>query len=272
MVVYSFVSQQVVPEWMLQYIFYAFMTAIFTFIFLGILAPLLKEYLEERKKRRTYELTTLEHLRGEYERCAWSISNNLDKCVKKNETTEFVAHLQARDDFGEDLDVSVKLKKLVEEYNEKSKDYNIFLKTSKRAIEEVIEKRIAQMFPKTLKRYDKFPALLRADLFMERYLNGEKATANWLRDTNPIALKNITKEIDETEKQEIDVYFNEINNLLKKEEVLQRFIKAKKELIQFGQNIIKALKEEAKALDKILQKISPLKTLPSYEDEDTPEY
>lgn len=271
-IVYVFVSQQIVPEWMLQYTYYALMTAIFGFIFLGILAPLFKEHLEEGKKKRTYELATLELLQGEYERCAWSIDNNLDKYVKKNKTTDFVARLQARDDFGDDLEVSEKFKKQVEEYNAKSKDCNTFLKMSNRAIREVIEKRIAQMFPKTLKKYNEFSTLLHADLFMERYLNGEKVTANWLSEAHPIALKNITKEIDETERHELDIYFNEINNLLKKEEVLQRFIEAKKELVQYGQDLTKALHKEAKALDKQLRKSSHLRALPSDEEEDSPEY
>lgn len=266
--VYSLVSQQAVPEWMLQYTFYAFMTAIFGFIFLGILAPLFKQYLEERKTRREDEIATLELLRGEYGRCAWSINSNLDKCVKKNEKTDFVARLEARNDFGEDLELSEELKEQIKGYNEKCNDYNIFLKMSERAIRELTEKRIEQMFPKTLKRYTELPTVLNADLFMERYLNGEKVTANWLRDTHPVVLKNITKEIDETEKHELDIYFNEINNLLKKDEVLQRFIKAKEGLIEYGQNTIKSLQEEAKALGKQLQKNRHLRPLPSYEEEE----
>jgi hypothetical protein len=258
--VYNYLTHLEVPLWMIQFTFYAFMTAFFGFIF-GILALLIRDHLEGRKMKKIEKKGTLESLKAEYDTCAWSIQNNIERYIEKNEMTDFVARLEARDDFGEEIEVPKQLKKQVQGYNEKSKDYNLFLRMSKHTINEVTEKRVLQMFPKTRKRSDGLSTLLNSGSFMERYLNGEKVTATWLKDTHPVILKNITKEIDETERHELDIYFNEINTMFEKEEVLQRFIKAKEELIKYGQETMKVLKKESEALDRQLQQYTHLRTL-----------
>ena len=97
-------------------------------------------------------------------------------------------------------------------------------------------------------------------------------TDNWLRDEYPIELKKITKEIDESERSELDVLFNEVNNEFEKDNVLQRFRKEKVKLIAHGQETIKALQREVKSIDKQLEKYSNLRVFENYTETEIPEY
>lgn len=269
---YIIAGQKPVPEWLLQFTFYAFMTALFGFIFLGILAPLVRDRLKEAKMKKIDRKMDLETLKAEYGRCAWSIENNLDKHVRKNKITDFVARLEARNERGMELETSEELENQIQKYNEKCKDYSLFRKISERLIVEEINKKAKRMFPKSLKKSDELSRMLCADFLMERYFNGEQVTANWLRDTYPKELKNIYKEIDETERHELDILFNEINTDFEESDELQRFIKEKKELLAHGQETIKALRKEAQSLDEQLEQYKNLRVPPSHENNDIPQW
>ena len=247
---YSYFVQLEVPLWIFQYTFYAFMTAIFGFIFLGILAPLVRERLEIGKKRKLKKRDALIALKNEYSRCQWSIKNNIEEYVEKNMSTGFTASLSNTDEMGE-IKVSTELQERTKKYNEELGDYNFLRKVSQGYIENSIEKKVRRMFPKTLEKNNEL--LLTADFFMQKYFNGETVTCNWLRDTEPQILKNISRDIDESEKYELDFLFNEINNEFKKEEILLRFRKQKEVIKELGKNIMSGIQKEILSIEEQLK-------------------
>jgi hypothetical protein len=251
-VVYGVASQFQVPEWVLQFTFYAFMTAMFGFVF-GVLLLLVRDHLNERKVKKARKLKVLKALKEEYSRCKWSIENNIEKYIAKNEMTDFVARLVNTIDMGE-MRVSEELQREIQKYNEKIRDYNLFRKTSDSYIRNSIEHKSMNMFKKTLMKNNEWNAILWSDFFMAKYFNGESVTCNWLSDNEPLVLRNITKEIDESERHELDILFKELNDIFQKEEILVRFRKQKEAVIEQGKEIIKNLEKEISSLDKQLQK------------------
>lgn len=223
-------------------------------------------YSPRTETKRLREMEAMESLKNEYSRCVSSIKSSIEKHVEKNEKASLEASLQDSWVVG-DMKVPEELRKQVQEFNEKCKDYNLFLRISERFIIEAIEKKIKRMFHKTLKKYEEFPAILCADFLMERYSNGEKVTANWLREEHPIPLKNITKDIDETEMHELDIFFNEVNKDFKKEEILQRFRKEKSKLMRHGEETVKTLQKEVDSLNKKLEKYGNLCVVEDYDEE-----
>jgi len=257
--IYSYASQQEVPLWMLQFTFYAFMTAIFGFIFLGILAPLIRERLKETKMKKIEEAEALDSLKKEYERCAWSIGNNIEKYVEKNELNfSFQASLIEPSIVGK-AKISEELKQQVQKYNEKYEPYNALLKASKAAIKFFIEGSVRELFPKTLNKPYPLDESLQVDYLMARYLNGEKVTESWFKENHPRAFKNILKDIDISEKDELVILFHKLNDEFKRDPVLQRFRKEKKDLKRHGQETIKALQREINSLNEQLNKYSNLR-------------
>jgi len=220
-------------------------------IILTIIEFYARIYNPSKKQSKQKEKKSIKSLKTEYERCAWAISNNLDKYVKMNAMTEFEASFQGSWVKG-DAKISEELKSQVQKYNEKLKEYNMFRKFSEPLIMGIIEKEVRKIFLKTRKKSDAVEAMLCSDFLMARYFNGEKVTTTWFREEHPRALNNITKEIDESERDDIDLFFNHVNDELQKNEVLVRFRKEKKELIELGQAILKDL-EEGKDLQKKLE-------------------
>lgn len=256
---YNYMSQLETPLWVIQYTFYAFMTAIFGFIFLGILAPLIRDYLKEAKVKKIEEKKALESLKKEYERCAWSIKNNIEKDIEKNELTTFEARLY-NSEVSEKVKVSEELKRQVQEYAEKCKLYTVLRMSSEWFIKSTIEAEVKRKFPKTLKKpYELDSILLQSNFLMARYLNGEKVNESWFKGTQPIALKNMIKNIDESERSELDTFFLEINNEFEKNSVLQRFRKEKEELIKHGRETIANLQKEIGSINEQLNKYSNLR-------------
>lgn len=251
-VLYEVASQFQMPEWMLQFTFYAFMTAIFGFVF-GVLLLLVRDHLSKRKMKKARNVKELEALKAEYSRCKWSIENSLEKYIQTNEMTDFVARLNNTIEMGE-MRVSDKLQKEIQDYDEKLKDYNFLRRASETYIRDTIDSKVRRMFPKTEKKGSELHQMLGSDFLMARYFEGERITENWFKETQPTMLKNITKEIDETERYELDVLFNEINGNFKNEDTLLRFRKQKEAVIEQGKKIIKNLEEEIVSLDRKLKK------------------
>lgn len=250
---YSYFIQLEVPLWMLQYTFYAFMTALFGFIFVGILTPLIRDRFEIGKLKKPKKRDALTALKNEYSRCQWSIENNIEKYIEKNEFTEFTASLSNTVDMGE-MRVSIELQEEIKKYNEELRDYDIFRKASQEHMENSIEKKIRRMFPKTLEKNDELRVTFCSNFFMQKYFNGEFVTCNWLRDTEPKMLKHINRDIDDSEKYELDFLFNEINTEFKKEEILLRFRKQKEIIKKLGKKIISDIQKEIPSIEKQLKK------------------
>lgn len=234
------------------------MTAIFGFIFLGILAPYVRDRIETDKTKKLRERDALTALKKEYERCQWSINNNLSQCIEKNERTDFNAQLSNTIDMGQKR-VNEVLQKEVQEYNTKLRDYNIFRKASEVYIRESIEKKVNGMFPNTQKNAANLDVILLDAFFMPKYLNGEPVTCNWLKDKFPIILKNINKDIIESERNELDVLFSEINTEFQEEEILLRYRKQKEAIKEQGKELVAALQNEIPPIDKKLQKYEYLR-------------
>ena len=255
---YSYFVQLEVPLWILQYTFYAFMTAIFGFIFLGILAPLIRDRLETGKMKKVKTRSKLMALKDAYSGFQSHLDKIFEKSVNKNQLVKYTVDLSDTPDMGE-LRVSEALQRDIQRYNEELMDYNIFLKASDGYIKSSIEKKVRRMFPKTLEQGIELDNLLLADFFMSMYLNREPVTCNWLRDTQPILLRNINKQIDDAEKYELDVLFNEINNEFEKEEILLRLEKQMNLVTGHRMKIAENLKKEIGLLDKKLEKYDYLR-------------
>lgn len=243
---------------MLQFTFYALMTAIFGFIFLGILAPLTRDYLKKAEMKKIREKTALELLKKEYERCAWSIKNNIEKYVQKNKFTDFEARLHEPNVVGE-VEISEELKRKVQEFNERCGLYKVLCEASNYPIKSFIEAKVREKFPKTLKIPFALDEFLQVDYLMARYFNGEKVTDSWFKETHPTAYKNIIKGLDESERDELDTLFHELNNKFERDAILQRFRKEKEELIKHGQETIETLQREIDSLNEQLKKYSNLR-------------
>jgi hypothetical protein len=234
------------------------MTAIFGFIFLGILAPLIRDRFETGRIKKVRKLEAIDALKGEYSRSKWYIENNVEQSIGKNRKADSEARLDNTIDMGE-MRVSVELQKEIQGHNEKLKDYDIFRKASESYIRNSIEAKVRRMFPKTLEKNNELHVMLCSDFFMGRYFNGETVTCNWLRDTEPIMLKNITKDINESEKYELDVLFSEINNEFHNEAILLRFRKQKDAIKDHAKKMAENLQKEIASLDRQLRKYDYLR-------------
>lgn len=254
---YSYLAQLEAPLWMVQFTFYAFMTAIFGFVFLGILAPLTRDYFKKAEIKKIREKKALEKLKNEYIRCSWSIENHIKEYVEKNQFTDFEARLHEQNNVGE-VKKSEELKRRVQEWNEKRELYKVLCEASKYPIKSFFETTIKKEFPKTLNRPHPLIETLQADFLMNKYLNGEKVTESWFKDSHPIAFKNIFKDIEETERKKLNILFYELNKKFESDIVLQRFRKEKEELKKHTQETIKAFQTEIDSLDEKLKKYSNL--------------
>lgn len=150
---YNFSRQIETPIWVIQYTFYGFVTALFGFVF-GLLGLLAHGYLEERKMKKIEDKKALESLKEEYVGCAWSIENNIEKYIEKNESTDFEARLHKRYEY--EVEISEELKRQVQEYNEKVELYNLLRGASESLIVKTVETETRKNFPKTLKNLMNF--------------------------------------------------------------------------------------------------------------------
>ena len=89
---------------------------------------------------------------------------------------------------------------------------------------------------------------------MEIWFVGDVVNTNWLRIEHPRKLQNMSKEIDETERDNIDLFFKHIRDEFEKAEVLWRFRKERDELVIFGKKIVVALQKEIDSLNEQLEK------------------
>jgi len=257
-VVYHFISQLETPLWVLQYTFYAFMTAIFGFIFVGILPTLIRDYSKERKMKKIEEKKVLESFRDEFERCAWSIEENIKNGIEKNVFTDFHAGLYCGSSVLEKMKICEDLKKQVDQYAEKSTLYNVLRMSSMCIIGTIITTWVNEKFPKTLKKphpLDKM--ILQSDVLMFRYFNGEKVNESWFKDTHPTQFKNIFKDVDDSEKDEgdeVNNFFLSINDEIERNQVLKRYRKEKEELIKHGKETVAKLRKQRESVNERLKK------------------
>ena len=258
--IYPYLAQLETPSWVLEFTFYALMTAIFGFIFLGILAPLVRERLENSNIKKLEDKELLEALKNEYSRCAWSIEQNIKGILERNERSDFTALLYKSTGFGEELEISEELERQVQEYNRRLELYRVLHIASERWIGNLIDIRIKLKFPKSLSNHVQLRNQLTDDYLRNRYLNGEKVTENWFKDSKPEDFKKIVKNIEESERDTLDVFFHELNKDFKDDEVLQRFREEKEELIKHGKETIANLQKEADSISEQLKKYSNLRT------------
>jgi hypothetical protein len=208
--------------------------------------------------KKSRKLETLEALKAEYSRCKWSVENSIEKYLDKNEMTGFVARLNGIPEMGE-LRISEELQKEIQEYNKELRRYNLFRKASDSFIRTTIEHKSRNMFKKTLMKNNEWNAILCTDFFMAKYFRGENVTCNRLRDNEPLVLRNITKEIDESEKHELDIMFKEINDIFQEEDTLKIFREQKATIKDHGKKITENLLKEISLVDQQLRKYDYLK-------------
>ena len=249
--VYSIAIFQGLPEWVLQYTFYAFMTALLTFIF-TILVIQVGDIRKVNKLKQIEKRNSLESLKKEYARCVQNIENNIEENIRKNKIANTQAGLYDQWVTGDEK-ISEEFKKQVQEFNRKCEDYITNLKLSEQSIRNTIEKEIKRIFPKTREKSDELNIILESDFFMKIWFVGDMVNTNWLRITHPRILQNISKEIDETERDNIDLFFKHIRDELEKDRVLLRFRKEIGELVIFGKKIVGALQKEIDSINKQLE-------------------
>jgi len=256
-VVYHFISQLETPTWVLQYTFYAFMTAIFGFIFLGILPTLIRDYFKERRMKKIEEKKVLESLRDEFERCAWSFEENIKNDIEKNVFTDFHAGLYCGSSLPKKMKIFEDLKEQVDQYAEKSALYNVLRMSSDCIIRTIITTWVNEKFPMTIKRpYHLDKMILQSDSLMFRYFNGEKVNESWFKDTYPTQFKNIFKDVDDSEKDEgdeINNFFLSVDGEIERNRVLRRYREEKEELIKHGKETVAKLRKQRECINERLK-------------------
>jgi hypothetical protein len=255
--VYNYMTQLEVPLWMIQFTFYAFMTAFFGFI-LGIFGFLIRDHFQGRKTKKIEEKRRLESLRTEYSRCADTIGSKVIGSAKKSESVTLTAKLYEQNIFGKKPEIFKRLQEQVQKLNEECKLYNALHEGSECLIKTVVEEKVKKEFPKTLKLPRALDEHLLADFLMCRYFDGEKITESWLKDVHPMAFKNIAKDTHESERDKLDILFHELNKIFRENSVLQLYRKEKKELIEQSEKILRNLEREINSLDEQLSKYSSL--------------
>lgn len=216
-----------------------------------------KYVVPKKEAKMLFAKEKLVSLKNEYERCVTSIKKNIEENIEKNVNASLKAGLQDSWIVG-DAKISEELRRQVQVFNEKCKEYNLFRKLSEPFIMKTIDGEVGRVFPKTLKKSDEVQTMLIYDFLVARYFNGEKVTTNWFRETHPKELKRITKEVDESERGDLDIFFRNLNYEFQKSKVLLRFRKEKRELIKHGKETIKALQRQVESIDKQLEKYSNL--------------
>ena len=249
--VYSIAMYQGLPEWVLQYTFYALMTALLTFIF-TILVIQVGDIRKVNKLKQIEKRNSLESLKKEYARCVQNIENNIEENIRRNKIANTQAGLYDQWVTGDEK-ISEEYKKQVQEFNSKCEDYNTDINLSEQSIRNTIEKEIKRIFPKTREKSDELQIILESDFYMKMWFVGDMVNTNWLRITHPKILQNTSKEIDETERDNIDLFFKHIHDEFEKDRVLLRFRKEIDELIIFGKKIVGALQKEIDSINKQLE-------------------
>lgn len=237
-----------IPQWLLETIIYAVLTALFT----GILAPIsvkyFTRYLDERKERKRKEKKELKNRKGLLDSCIWYIETTLE-------------YLK-RDSFGgvskEALKPPLEYEKRINEY-EKSLTLckDLFL-ACKYVVKVTVEEQTRIILPKTLAKIPELEDKLQKDDFLKRYVNEKEVTKSWMEEQKTKLYRFITRNLQE-EEIELNTLFSELNGLFRDNSVMERYRKEKQELIECGQRIIKDLKRESEDLDEKLLQFSDVK-------------
>lgn len=149
--------------------------------------------------------------------------------------------------------LSSDLQERIEKYNEIFDRCVDWETASKDVIALRLQELTQEYLPKTRKERDLI-GLLNVDELTQRYLKGEDVTKRWIEKEYPTGLYEDLIENLKDKETKLDLFFRNLNKTFQKNEVLERFRKEKKSLIEFGQTIIKDLKEEEKKLEKELEK------------------
>lgn len=239
--VYPYLAQLEAPSWMLQTTFYALMTAIFSFVFLGVLAPKTREWLEQRKAKRSKEETALKGRIVSCQSCRNQIEYNISNHVKQNEFGYGDVNVRSN--------LSTEAEKKVEEYIRRYEVCGDWLKATEYVIPQILQSLIKYRLPETAKTGYALDSDLSEPALLKRYVNGEEVNVTWLKGNKPGLLDNIRKNLKDNELR-FDNFFIELNAESKNNKVLNRFRNDKKALIEFGNQIMNDLKLEQESLEK----------------------
>ena len=133
-----------------------------------------KYVVPKKEKKRLFEREKLVSLKNEYGRCVMSIKKNIEENIEKNENASLEASLQDSWVVG-DAKISEELRRQVQVFNKKCKEYNFFRKLSEPFIVKTIEREVKRVFPKTLKKSDEVQTMLISDFSLGEILQRRKS-------------------------------------------------------------------------------------------------
>jgi len=216
------------------------------------IATVAKLYLlpwrERKRKRRLAERQTLTNKKSSLDTLIRQIEKNIEESVKPNKFP-----------VGANIGWYIpEFKKKIKEYHKEYDRCKDWLEACKVAIEHHMMLVTSKKFPNTVEEY-KLHESLQADEFVNMYIEGEKITLTFIKENYPSLHKDIIEHLKEKRAQhKLDVFFLEINDFFKNHVILKRFRQEKKELIEFGHQLIKELKKEIILVDKEILKFSDI--------------
>jgi hypothetical protein len=199
------------------------------------------------EKERLTHRQELQSRMNAYATCYKEIEWNIENVVQKNQF-DAAAQIPFITPF-----TSSEFIRKIEEYVENYQKCQDWFQACKETIELVLSKMTKSMLPKTLEKCDLIGFIGR-DECIHRFVNGERVTKHWIEENFPNQFAEIIRNLQETETQ-LDLFFRELNIYLENNKILTRFRQEKKELIEYGTELMKELGNELQLLSERIKKI-----------------
>ena len=171
--------------------------------------------------------------------CRNSIDYNIRNLVLPNEFEKYPADVSTQ---GIPQEFSVKAKEYIENY-QRLQDW---LGASKLAVKYEIETHVKSDLPTTRKEYH-LDSVIEGDHILPFFIRGQRINKRWIEENHPKIYKDILKHLKE-EETALDIFFLNLNRDLENNNILKRFRKEKKRLIQFGKKLMEDLDREIQRL------------------------
>ncbi|MEM2972432.1 MAG: hypothetical protein QW270_08465 [Candidatus Bathyarchaeia archaeon] len=234
----AYLSEMEMPSWILQYSFYAFLTAFLGFIF-GIATLMIRNYVQKREIRQQKRKEDLKLKINAYEKSISEIKNFINQLESKSSASPINIRTE----------LSLESQKKLEEFNQHCELYRDWLLAVEYIIPEILQRLIRSELPQTAKSGYALDSDLQECELLKRYMAGEEVNVTWLKGNKPRLLDNILKNLKDSESQ-LDTFFIVLNNEFKNNRVLKRYREEKKALMELGNLILDNFKRELESLQK----------------------
>lgn len=192
-------------------------------------------YLERKKRERSEKKKELEAKIQGLISCKNSIDFSIRNRVLSNEVDKYSC-----DVFSYKIPQEFYAK--TEEYIENYQRLQDWLRASRLAVKYEIETHVKSDLPTTRKEYH-LDSVLEGDQIMPFFLGEQRVNKRWIEENHPKVYKDIIKHLKE-EETKLDEFFLNLNRALENNNVLKRFRKEKKALVEFGKKLMEELDSE----------------------------